>query len=283
MDAALGTTHHQEATKSQDRIAARLNRAATLRHTETPGEAIKELETALAEARATPYEIEFQTRVRLAMSLTELYLDAEEIEKASAMLVEESAFTEKISEIMRATGTPPQARAALAGHSQVRDRAIQIGLLGHPAPEISVTQWVNRDPVTLHDLRGSVVLLEFWATWCKPCDEMFPKLKELYEGNRPRGLEIVALTRHYYAQSDSFESKQEELQLIRSVVERHKPNFYVGVAEDEKLQRLYGATGLPTLFLIDRQGIVRSAGPGQEEARFKETLRRCLDASDQEF
>ena len=184
---------------------------------------------------------------------------------------------------MQATGTPAQKRGATSGYLQIRDRATQMALIGRPAPEISVKEWINGEPVTLIGLLGRVVLLEFWATWCKPCHEMFPKLKQLHEKEAVRGLEIIAITRHYLAYGGTDESKLQELQLMRTTVTEQGLKFPVAVAEDERLQSGYGANGLPTVILIDRQGVVRYAGPGADDEAFAKTLQECLDPSAQEL
>jgi thiol-disulfide isomerase/thioredoxin len=266
----------QETIAPQAYVAASLDNAAELQHAGKLGHAATELERALAAARATPYEIEFQTRIRLGMTLSDIYLSLDQIQNARDMLADEVAFAEKISEIMRATGTPAQRRAATSGYLQVRDRATQLALIGRMAPDISIKTWINGGPVALEAMRGRVVLLEFWATWCKPCQEMFPKLKKLHEQESLRGLEIIAITRHYMAYGGTEDSKTEELQLMRAMVTEHAVSFTVGVAEDERLQAIYGANGLPTVILTDRQGVVRYAGPGGEDPGFDETLQQCL-------
>ena len=267
------------ATTPQASVAAGLDQASEMQRTGKLSDAAAELEKALATARATPYEIEFQTRIRLGMMLADVYLSLDQTQDARDMLAAEVAFAERVSQIMQATGTPPQKRAATSGYLQLRDRATQIALIGQTAPDISIRTWINGGPVTLEDLRGRVVLLEFWATWCKPCQEMFPKLKQLYEQVATRGLEIVAITRHYMAYGGNHESMQAELQLIRANVANHAASFPIGVAEDERIQAAYGANGLPTAVLIDRQGVVRYAGPGGEDPGFDETLEQCLDES----
>jgi hypothetical protein len=108
---------------------------------------------------------------------------------------------------------------------------------------------------------------------------MFPKLKQLHEDMSQRGLEIVAITRHYMAYGGTPEAIQEELQLMQATVNQHGLRFPVGVAEDESLQTTYGANGLPTAILIDRRGLVRYAGPGGEDRGFEATLHKCLDES----
>lgn len=239
---------------------------------------IVELEAAHARMQAEPYRIEFQTRIRLAIELSNAYLNVGEAEKALHLLESEVTFAEEIFQITQSMGTPFQKREAAGGRVQIRDRARQVALLGAEAPEVSIKYWIQGQPTTLASLRGQVVLLEFWATWCKPCREMFPKLKGLDEAYRARGLEIIAITRHYLAERGKAESEADELKLMRSVIEDHGVKFRAGVAEDEQMQEAYGANGLPTLALIDRRGLVRYAhfGGGQDNL-FEELLKACLN------
>ena len=261
-------------------VAADLDQASGFQRTGNLIDAAAALEKALATARITPYEIEFQTRIRLGMMLSDVYLALGRNQDARDMLADEVAFAERVSQIMQASGTPPQKRAATSGYLQIRDRATQIALISQQAPEILIKSWIKGGPVRLEDLRGRVVLLEFWATWCKPCQEMFPKLKQFHEQAAPHGLEIIAITRHYMAYGGTAESKQEELQLMNTTVTNHGVSFAVGVAEDESLQATYGANGLPTAVLIDRRGVVRYAGPGGEDPGFERALWQCLDESE---
>jgi thiol-disulfide isomerase/thioredoxin len=214
------------------------------------------------------------------MMLADVYLALNRLEDARSFLSEETAFAERISQIMQSTGTLNQKRQAMSGYLQIRDRSAQIGLLGNPAPELDLRMWLVGDPITLDDLRGRVVMLEFWATWCKPCQEMFPKLTSLYEQESRNGLEILAITRHYMAYGGTLEAKNEELDLIRKTVREHGVTFRVAVADDERLQATYGANGLPTVVLIDRKGIVQYAGPGGEDPAFEKSLRNCLAAQE---
>jgi thiol-disulfide isomerase/thioredoxin len=266
-----------EPVRPQERVAALMGRAFELSQSGNLDEATARLEQALAEARATPYEIEFQTRIQLAMSLADVYQSVGQIQRACGMLIEESAFAEKISQVMQATGTPTQKRSATSGYLQVRDRSTQMNLVGQEAPEISVKEWIKGGPASLAHFRGRVVVLEFWATWCKPCQEMFPKLRKLHEREHSQGLEVIALTRHYMAYRGPAESMIEERQLMLGMVTEHGVNFHVGIAEDERLQGIYGANGLPTVVLIDRNGIIRYAGPGEDDMTFNKQLQQCLE------
>ena len=158
MTVSSEVSNESVAITPQDSVAAGLDRALELQRTGKLSDAAIELEKALATARATPYEIEFQTRIRLGMLLSDVYLSLDQSHNARDMLATEVAFAEKISQIMQATGTPTQKRAATSGYLQIRDRATQISLIGQPAPEISIGSWINGGPLTLEDSRGRVVL-----------------------------------------------------------------------------------------------------------------------------
>ncbi len=276
MNIETATSPQPNTATAQARVANALDRASELQHEGKSSESVRELESALSIAQATPYEIEFMTRIRLGMTLADSYLGHDRIEDARKLAAHEAAFADKINQIMQATGTPAQKRMAMAGYLQVRDRAKQLTLLGEPAPEISVNKWIIGGVASLGDTRGRVALLEFWATWCKPCQEMFPKLNLLHEEHGPRRLEIIALTRHYLAYRGTQEAMDDELKLMRKMVTDHSVQFHVGVAEDEHLQAIFGANGLPTVILIDRQGIVRYAGAGGDEPIFLKTLNKFL-------
>ena len=272
------STETVAAVAPQTIVSDGLDRASELLSRERLEEAAVELEKTAATARATPYDIEFATRIRLGMMVADVYLAQNRLEDARSFLAQENAFAERISQLMQATGTMNQKRQAMSGYLQIRDRHTQVGLLNNPAPEIDLKMWLVGEPTSLAELTGRVVMLEFWATWCKPCQEMFPKLAELHAQEAQQGLEILAITRHYMAYGGTLEARNEELDLMRKTVNDHGVTFRVAVAEDERLQATYGANGLPTVVLIDRKGIVQYAGPGGEDPVFAGSLRKCLAA-----
>jgi thiol-disulfide isomerase/thioredoxin len=259
-------------------VHAAMRQAAEARRDGRLDLATSALESALAQLREEPYGAPFLARVQLGLALADAYLDTDDRERARRLLLDESGYAERIFHLTRLSGSPEQVRAASAGRMQVRDRAAQVELLGQPAPEIDVADWVLGEPASLADLQGKVVLLEFWATWCRPCLEMMPKLRDLHERYAARGLEILALTRYGQtpAGTDPAEAQATERRLVRTVVDGRGLAFRVGIAPDARLQRRYGAMGVPTLALIDRGGTVRLITSGGDEAALELATEGCL-------
>jgi thiol-disulfide isomerase/thioredoxin len=243
--------------------------------------AILELEEGLRDARQNPQAIDSQGRTALATMLADIYQEAGELIKARHMLAEEVAHVEGMLEQVKASGSPFEKRKVFTDLTVLRDNHRRVSLIGEPAPEILVKHWLNSEPLSLEALRGRVLLLEFWATWCRSCVEVFPKVKKLHAEHAGRGLEVLALTRHYYTSPGPVESAEKELELIQSYVREHQLEFPVGISEDATTQMTYGAVGLPTVALIDRRGIVRAFGRfdgGPEgDPLFEEILARCMN------
>jgi thiol-disulfide isomerase/thioredoxin len=239
-------------------------------------QAVATLDSALAEARRDSDQ-GYKARFVLAMMLPQYHLSNGSVERALELLQTEVDFARERLSSIKATGTTEQKQYANRVFVELRDYQTRLKLLGQPAPEISVKEWISGEPATLQSLRGQVVLLEFWATWCKPCEQMFPKLTNLDKEYGPQGLNVVALTRHYLAYRGTPEAQAEELNLMRKMVDTHGLTFRVGASEDEQTQDLYGAAGVPTMAVIDRAGIVRHFYDGDED-RFQQVLKDCLSA-----
>jgi thiol-disulfide isomerase/thioredoxin len=239
--------------------------------------AIETLASALEDARQDQ-DNGHRARFVLAMMLPQYHLSMGTVDQALELLDIEVTFAGERLKAIKPTGTTEQKQYANRVFVELKDYRIRLALLGQPAPEISVKEWINGEPATLADLRGQVVLLEFWATWCKPCEQMFPKLNKLDQEYGSRGLNVIALTRHYLAYRGSPEAQADELNLMRKMVSDHALTFRVGASEDEQTQELYGAAGVPTMAVIDRAGVVRHFYDGDEEA-FQQVLEDCLAAA----
>jgi thiol-disulfide isomerase/thioredoxin len=134
-------------------------------------------------------------------------------------------------------------------------------------PEIVGTQWIDQPPVKLSDLRGRVVLLDFWAPWCGPCRYTFPRLQRWHETYKDKGLVILGLTNYSGDIQGRRATPTEELDYLRTFKKQnHLPYGFV-VADSSVNDFNYGVFSIPMSFLIDRRGNVRfiAMGAGEQE------------------
>ena len=118
---------------------------------------------------------------------------------------------------------------------------------GLEAPDFTLTDREG-NPVTLSALRGSLVMVDFWASWCKPCRASMPGLKELYAKYHDKGFEILGVS----VDSDAEAWK-------KAVAEDETPWIHVIDASQGKTRstvaaELYGVRAIPTFFLLDKEG-----------------------------
>lgn len=125
-------------------------------------------------------------------------------------------------------------------------------LVGNPAPDFSVSRVNGTGTVKLADLKGKVVLVDFWATWCVPCKKSFPKYQELYVKYKDK-IEIVGL------------SEDDDAQDIDAFSKTHGVKFPLGWDENKSIAGKYDPKAMPTAFVIDKAGVVRFAHKGYED------------------
>ena len=134
--------------------------------------------------------------------------------------------------------------AAVAGCSRQESAAPPEVDVGAPAPDFAL-KTLDGTQVRLSELRGKVVFVNLWATWCPPCREELPTMVRFYRAYRDRGVEILAV------------SEDRDPRAVRKALERYGIPFPVLLDENKRVYNLYRATGIPETHLIDRQGIIR--------------------------
>ncbi len=134
--------------------------------------------------------------------------------------------------------------------------------------DIVADEWIDQAPVKLADLRGHVVLLDFWATWCGPCRVTFPRLQKWHESYRDKGLVILGVTNFFGHAEGKQLTQPQEVAYLRDFKKRFHIPYGFAVADSSENDHNYAVSSIPTSFLIDRRGVVRliSVGSSDEEA-----------------
>ena len=132
-------------------------------------------------------------------------------------------------------------------------------------PEILAEQWIDQQPVKLAQLRGQVVLLDFWAHWCGPCLYVFPKLQRWHESYKDKGLVILGVTKYFGHANGRKAAAQEELTYLRDFKKRNRLPYGFVVSDSSENDFNYGVSSIPMSFLIDRSGKVRFIAVGAND------------------
>jgi peroxiredoxin len=140
----------------------------------------------------------------------------------------------------------------------------QAGAEGTAAPDFTLPD-LDGHSVSLADFRGKVVVVNFWATWCPPCRAEIPDFVRMQARYRERGLEFVGLSLDAGGARD-----------VRPFADEHDVNYPMLIA-DEKIANAYGGiVGIPTSFVIDRQGKIVKRFVGYTDPKVWESTLESL-------
>ncbi len=148
-----------------------------------------------------------------------------------------------------------------------------------PAPELTVQEWVGREPTTMESLRGKVVLLDFWATWCGPCISTFPRLRGWHEKFSGSGFEIIGVTQYYGNADGKPMTPLQELDFLGEFRKKYKLPYSFAVSKRGEDNAKFDVSAYPTTILLDRHGVVRYVGIGagaEESANLEDMIKKLL-------
>lgn len=132
------------------------------------------------------------------------------------------------------------------GDAKKRERLSDLQGTASP-PALQVQNWINSDPRPLEDLKGKIVVLDFWATWCGPCIASIPHMNEMQEKYGPEGVVFIGVCHSRGAEKMAATVKDKGIK-------------YAVVADvDGKTVKAYQANGFPDYYIIDRKGVLRVA------------------------
>lgn len=149
-----------------------------------------------------------------------------------------------------------------ASPAQPTQPAVAAGEIGSRLPDFSVTD-LRGHPLSSADLRGKVLLVDFWATWCQPCKKEMPGYQALVDRYGSRGFVVIGF------KFDTMPDMEDPLQFAKGI----GVHYPLAVASDDLKQKFGAVQGLPTTMIYDRQGILRMKVVGFE---YTDTIESAL-------
>lgn len=133
-------------------------------------------------------------------------------------------------------------------------------------PEFSLPSALDGQTVSSEDLKGKVLLITFFATWCPPCREEVPTLKKLQSDYGPKGFSVIGMS-----------VDENGPKAVVKMIEKDKINYPVLMAKGKTARDFGGVLGIPTSFLVDKQGeIVKRYSGYIPRATFEKDINKYL-------
>jgi cytochrome c-type biogenesis protein len=171
-----------------------------------------------------------------------------------------SRYLPNAESFLNQPGAPPAPQPA----AQAAQNATAATTNAEPAPEVEL-KTVDGKSLKLSDLRGQVVLLNFWATWCVPCRSEIPSLNAMHHDLSGRGFKVLGV------------STTDTAELVRDYQKDVKQEYTVALGDDSVANK-FSVGVLPTTFIIDRQGRIRHKVIGEKtRAQFEALITPLLD------
>ncbi len=127
--------------------------------------------------------------------------------------------------------------------------------IGMEAPTFNVMDFSGKKPIDLSKYKGNVTVVVFWATWCEPCMQEFPKVKKLYSSFKNKDVQFIGI------------SLDDDIEDLRGFVKQEEiewPQAFDGKRWKGMLPALYHVQAIPTIFVLDRENKVRYIGSDTE-------------------
>lgn len=146
-------------------------------------------------------------------------------------------------------------RLATAQH--IISGAATVPLVGHPAPDFTLTPWNSSSGQSIHlsSLKGKPVVLNFWASWCDPCNEETPLLQTTWQQYQADGVVFIGI------------DYQDQQPAAEQFLQKYHVTYLAGPDTSGRISVDFGVSNVPTTVFIDRSGVVASLHLGEIDAK----------------